>query len=161
MAKTIITVAWLVGLAYWSIASADAQQTKVYYVGVLTLHSEDRPHLQGLRDGLKKTGYIEGKNLVLKIMRAKNAEELRSIAKNHADEKMDIVVTTGNVEAVVAKAVWMIPIIFMPAGEPVKSGFVKPLARPGANITGLGYLGDSQIYGKDLELFKEVVPNLH
>jgi putative tryptophan/tyrosine transport system substrate-binding protein len=160
MSRTIITVAWLVGLAYWSIDFADAQQTKVYHIGVLTLHTEDRPHLQGLRDGLKKAGYVEGKNLVLKIMRARNAEELRSIANEHAKEKMDIVVTTGNVETVVAKAVWIIPIIFMPAAEPVTAGFVKSVARPGTNITGLSYLGDSQIYGKDLEVFKEVVPNL-
>jgi putative ABC transport system substrate-binding protein len=156
----IKTVALLVGLVVGSIKFAEAQPTKVYRIGVLTLHTQDRPHLQGLRDGLKKAGYIEGKNLVLKMIPAKNAEELRSIAKDHAEEKMDIVVTTGNIETVVARAVWVIPIIFMPAGEPVRSGFVRSLARPGVNITGVSYLGDSKIYGKDLELFKDVVPNL-
>jgi putative ABC transport system substrate-binding protein len=64
------------------------------------------------------------------------------------------------VETVVAKAVWVIPIIFMPVAEPVKSGFVKSLAHPGANLTGVAYQGDFQIYGKDLEVFKEAVPNL-
>src|SRR5215471_17564496 len=103
----IKTVTLLVGLVVTSVHLAEAQQTKVYRIGVLTLHTQDRPHLQGLRDSLKKAGYIEGKNLVLKIMRAKNAKELRSIAKDHADEKMDIVVTTGNVETVVARAVWV------------------------------------------------------
>jgi putative tryptophan/tyrosine transport system substrate-binding protein len=156
--KAIIVL--LVGLALASVHLAEAQQSKVYRIGVLTLHTQDRPHLQGLRDGLKKAGYIEGKNLVLKMMPAKNAEELRSIAKDHAKEKMDVVVATGNVETVVARAVWVIPIIFMPAGEPFLSGFVKSLARPGINITGVSYLGDSKIYGKDLELFKDVVPNL-
>ena len=91
------TVALLVGLVVASVHLAEAQQMKVYRIGVLTLHAENRPHLQGLRDGLKKAGYIEGKNLVLKMMQAKNAEELRSIATGHAEEKMDIVVTTGNV----------------------------------------------------------------
>jgi putative tryptophan/tyrosine transport system substrate-binding protein len=156
----IKAVALLVGLVIGSIQFAEAQQTKVYRIGVLTLHTHDRPHLQGLRNGLKKAGYIEGKNLVLKMMSAKNAEELRSIAKDHAEEKMDIVVTTGNVETIVARAVWVLPIIFMPGGEPVRSGFVKSLARPGVNITGVSLLGDSKIYGKELELFKDVVPNL-
>jgi len=159
MGKKISTVL-LVGLALASVHLAKAQPTKVYHIGVLTLHTEDRPHLRGLRDGLKQAGYIEGKNLVLKMMQGNNPEELRSIAKDHSEEKMDIVVTTGNAETVVARAVWVLPIIFMPAGEPVRSGFVKSLARPGVNITGVSYLGDSKIYGKDLELFKEVVPNL-
>src|SRR5262245_21487502 len=156
----IKVVALIVGLVVASIQFAEAQKTKVYRIGVLTLHTQDRPHLQGLRDGLKEAGYIEGKNLAFIMMQAKNAEELWSIAKDHAEEKMDVVVTTGNLETVVAKAVWVTPIIFMPAGEPVRSGFVKSLARPGVNITGVAYLGDSKIYGKDLRLFKDVVPNL-
>jgi ABC-type uncharacterized transport system substrate-binding protein len=117
---------WLLTvLLFGSLHLAEAQQPKVYRIGVLTLHPQDRPHLQGLRDGLKKTGYVEGKNLILDIVQAKNPDELRSIAKNYADEKMDLIVTTGNTETVVAKAVWVIPIIFMPAAEPVQSGFVK------------------------------------
>jgi putative tryptophan/tyrosine transport system substrate-binding protein len=151
----------LLGLTLVSVRFAEAQEhARVYRIGVLTLHTHDRPHLQGLRDGLKKAGYIEGKNLLLNMMQATNAEKLRSIAKDHAEEKMDIIVTTGNVETVIAKAVWSIPIIFMPAGEPVQSGFVKSLAHPGANITGLAYLGDIEIFGKDLEIFRDAVPNL-
>jgi putative tryptophan/tyrosine transport system substrate-binding protein len=157
--KTFVIL--LVGFALVSVHLAEAQQqARVYRIGVLTLHTQDRPHLQGLRDGLKKAQYSEGKNLLLNIMQATNAEKLRSIAKDYAEEKMDIIVTTGNVETVVAKAVWSIPIIFMPAGEPVQSGFVKSLARPGANITGLAYLGDIEIFGKDLEIFRDAVPNL-
>jgi putative ABC transport system substrate-binding protein len=133
---------------------AEAQQREVYRVGVLTLHTPDRRHLQGLRDGLKKAGYIEGKNLILNIVQGKNPEELRSITKDYPEDKMDIIVTTGNAETVIAKAAWVIPIIFMPAAEPVRSGFVKSLARPGTNLTGLAYQGDSQIYGKDLEVFR-------
>ena len=158
---TTTIVVLLVGFAIASVHLAKAQQqARVYRIGILTLHTEDRPHLQGLRDGLKKAGYIEGKNLLLNMMQATNVEKLRSIAKGYAEEKMDIIVTTGNVETVVAKEVWSIPIIFMPAGEPVRSGFVKSLARPGANITGLAYLSDFQIFGKDLEIFRDAVPNL-
>jgi putative tryptophan/tyrosine transport system substrate-binding protein len=157
--KAIVVL--LVGFAIVSLHIVEAQQqTRVYRIGVLTLHTEDRPHLHGLRDGLKKAGYIEGKNLLLNMMQATNAEKLRSIAKGYAEEKMDIIVTTGNVETVIAKEVWSIPIIFMPAGEPVQSGFVKSLARPRANITGLAYLADFKIFGKDLEIFRDAVPNL-
>jgi putative ABC transport system substrate-binding protein len=157
--KTVIIL--LVGFSLVSVHLAEAQQqARVYRIGVLTLHTQDRPHLQGLRDGLKKAGYIEGKNLLLNMMQATNPEKLRSISKDNAEEKMDIIVTTGNVETVVAKAVWSIPIIFMPAGEPVQSGFVKSWARPGANITGLAYLADFEIFGKDLEIFRDAVPNL-
>jgi putative tryptophan/tyrosine transport system substrate-binding protein len=158
--RTKFLVYALAALILTTIHLAKAQQPKVYRIGVLTLHTQDRPHLQGLRDGLKKAGYIEGKNLVLKMMQAKNAEKLGSIAKDYAEEKMDIIVTTGNLETVVAKAAWSVPIIFMPAAEPVQSGFVKSLARPGANITGLAYLGDFEVYGKDLEVFRDAVPNL-
>jgi putative tryptophan/tyrosine transport system substrate-binding protein len=150
--KAKILVYALPALILATIHLAEAQQPKVYRIGVLTLHTQDRPHLQGLRDGLKEAGYIEGKNLVLNMMQAKNAQKLRSIAKDYAEEKMDIIVTTGNVETVIAKAAWSIPIIFMPAAEPVQSGFVKSLARSGGNITGLSYLGDFEIYGKDLEI---------
>jgi putative tryptophan/tyrosine transport system substrate-binding protein len=157
--KTFVIL--LVGFGIGSVHLVEAQQqARVYRLGILTLHTHDRPHLQGLRDGLKKAGYIEGKNLLLNMMQATNADKLRSIAKDYAEEKMDIIVTTGNVETVIAKAVWSIPIIFMPAGEPVQSGFVKSLARPGANITGLAYLGDIEIFGKDLEIFRDAVPNL-
>jgi putative ABC transport system substrate-binding protein len=82
------------------------------------------------------------------------------MAKNYSEEKMDIIVTTGNAETVVAKAAWVRPIIFMPAAEPVQSGFIKSLARPDANVTGVAYYGDFKIHGKDLEVFREAVPNL-
>jgi putative tryptophan/tyrosine transport system substrate-binding protein len=143
-----------------SIHLAEAEQQKVFRIGVLTLHTQDRPHLQGLRDGLKNAGYIEGKNLVLNMMRGESPDKLRSMAKNYSEEKMDIIVTTGNAETVVAKTAWVIPIIFMPAAEPVQSGFIKSLARPGANVTGVAYYGDFKIHGKDLEVFREAVPNL-
>jgi putative ABC transport system substrate-binding protein len=157
--KTMVIL--VVGLTLASVHCVEAQQqSRVYRIGVLTLHTQDRPHLQGLRDGLKNAGYIEGKNLLLNMMQATNAEKLRSTANDYAKEKMDIIVSTGNVETVVAKAVWSMPIIFMPGGEPVQSGFVKSLAHPGANITGLAYLGDIEIFGKDLEIFKDAVPNL-
>jgi ABC transporter substrate binding protein len=96
----------------------------------LDSHALRRSHLQGLRDGLKKAGYIEGENLVLNMMQGKNPDELRSIAKEHAKEKIDIIVTTGNAEMVIAKAAWVIPLIFMSAAKRVQSGSVIFLRLP-------------------------------
>jgi putative ABC transport system substrate-binding protein len=136
-------------------------QAKVDRVGVLMLVKPDRPQLQGLRDGLKEAGYIDGRNLMLDMRPLQTAEELRSLARQFVKHNVNVIVTTGNVETIVAKeTIRQLPIVFMPASDPISAGFVKSFVRPDTNLTGIALIRDLDSYGKQLEVFKEAVPSL-
>jgi putative tryptophan/tyrosine transport system substrate-binding protein len=138
---------------------AQAQQGKVYRVGVLFSGSLNASSLMGLRDGLKEAGYLEGKNLLLDIPVTKTLEEIRPIVKGYTEKNVDAIVTFGGTATGIAQeATQKIPIVFASVGDP--SGFVKSLTRPGTNLTGLTNIPDVEFAGKQLEIFKEVVPSL-
>jgi putative ABC transport system substrate-binding protein len=147
-----------------SIHLAQAQQAKVYRVGVLGAPGkiEERSEVKGLRDGLREAGYIEGKNLQLNIPNVKTYDEVGPIAKDYVEKRVDAIVTTSGTPMLIARdATKEIPIIFIwGVGDPVGSGLVKSLARPEGNITGLTSEAGDQMSAKRLELFKEVVPSL-
>src|SRR2546422_2690283 len=113
---------------------ADAQQAKVYRVGVLAPPGkvEERAHFKGLRDGLKEAGYLEGKNLLLDMPNVKTYDELRPIARGYAEKKLNIIVTQGGTATGIAKeATKEIPIVFIwGIPDPVQAGFVKSVAHP-------------------------------
>jgi len=153
----------LVTLALACFHLAEAQQPKLYYIGVLGPERlESRIQVKGLRDGLKEAGYVEGKNLRLNIPNVRTYDELRPIAKDYADKKVDIIVVYGGTATTIAKeATDKIPIVFIwGVSDPVQLGFVKSLARPETNITGLSSLTGPENIGKRLEHFKEAVPHL-
>jgi putative tryptophan/tyrosine transport system substrate-binding protein len=143
---------------------SEAQQGRIYRIGVLPSpgKAEERLDIKGLRAGLAEAGYVESKNLQLNIPNVETYDDLRSIAKGYVEKKVDIIVTNGGTATGIAReATKEIPIIFIwGLSDPVEAGFVKSLAHPGANITGLTSEGAAEIYGKRLELFKEVVPSL-
>jgi ABC-type uncharacterized transport system substrate-binding protein len=122
-----------------------------------------QPQVNGLRDGLEELKYIEGKNLNWQQIDGGTNEELRGSLKSLLQkQRVDVMVTLGTTETRVAKEVApKIPMIFLPAGDPVKSGFVRSLANPGTNLTGLTFFTDSENLGKQLEVFKQVVPSLN
>lgn len=141
--------------------STEAQQAKIYRIGVLSIGGLDDPPLRGFRDGLREVGYIEGKNLFLDIPVKQTYDELRPIAKTYGEKKFDVIVAIGVTAAIIAKELTqVIPIVFLGATNPVKIGLVKSEARPGANVTGLKTRTDIEVQGKRLEVFKEVVPTL-
>jgi putative tryptophan/tyrosine transport system substrate-binding protein len=156
----IVFCHFLIGI-FLAVSTAPAiSQTRVYHVGVLTLHTSERPPLKGLRDGLREAGYIEGKNLLLETPLKKNPDELRAAANTFVNEKRNAIVTLGNVETRIASETTKeIPVVFMPASDPVRAGFVKSLARPDKNLTGLTYAGLRES-GKQLQIFREIVPTL-
>lgn len=136
-------------------------QPQLYRVGVLMLVKPDRPQLQGLRDGLREAGFVDGRNLKLDMRPLQNPEELRSRARDFVKANVNAVVTTGNVETDIAKGIIRrLPIIFMPASDPITAGFVKSFAQPGTNLTGIALIRDLESYGKQLQVFKEAVPSL-
>jgi putative ABC transport system substrate-binding protein len=121
-----------------------------------------QPQVDGLRDGLEELKYVRGENLEWKLVEGGTQDELRSKLKGLIQlQKVDLLVTLGTSETAIAKEVAPhLPILFLPASNPIKSGFVQSLARPGTNLTGLTFFTDSQGVGKQLEVFKQVVPSL-
>ena len=132
-------------------------------IGFLTATSasSQAPRLEAFRQGLTDLGYFEGNNINIEY---RFAEEKLDRVPNLASElvhlKVDIIVTGGGTSTRAAKeATVTIPIVMGFDNDPVGSGFVASLARPGGNITELLTLSP-EISGKQLELLKEIVPKL-
>ncbi len=116
---------------------------------------------EAFRQGLRELGYVEGKNVVIEWRSADGKlDRLPTLATELVHLKVDVIVTTGPTATRPAKqSTSTIPIVMAQDIDPVASGFVASLARPGGNITGLSSLAP-QISGKQLELLKEIVPKL-
>ena len=139
---------------------ARAQQTaRVYRLGILTV-GPDRNWDQ-LLQGLRDLGYVAGQNLIIEWRYSKgHAERWFDLVNDLVEAKVDIIVVSTTPAAVAAKkATGTIPIVFPTAFDPVGAGLVNSLARPGANVTGLG-LFIPEVTAKGLELLKEAVPSL-
>ena len=144
-----------------TVSLAQAQQQRVYNVGVLGLGGPDRPEIKGLRGGLKEAGYVEGKNLILDIPVKETNDELRPVARVYVEKKFDVIVGLGATAALIAKELTReIPIVSLGGSDPIISGLVKSVAHPEANVTGVARATDVEMQGKRLELFKEAVPPL-
>jgi ABC-type uncharacterized transport system substrate-binding protein len=117
--------------------------------------------VEAFRRGLRELGYIEGKNIIVEWRSAEGKAERRSeIAAELVRLKVDVIVSGGpTVTRAIKEATSTIPIVMGQDTDPVGSGFVASLARPGGNITGLAALAP-EMAGKQLELLKEIVPRL-
>jgi ABC-type uncharacterized transport system substrate-binding protein len=144
-------------------ARASAQQGgKVYRVGFLGIADALTwaGEVGALRRGLRELGYEEGKNLVLEYRWAEgDFDRLPKLASELVKLNPDLIVTHGTPGSRAAKqATATIPVVMAAAGDPVRSGLVLSLARPGGNLTGNSIL-ESDLALKRLELVKEIVPN--
>jgi len=143
-------------------AIAEAQQPKkVPQIGFLSSRTSDaeKSRLAAFQQGLRELGYLGGKNIAIEYRYAEgNFEKLPELAAELVRLKVDVLVTTGAPAAHAAKnATSVIPIVMGNAADPVGTGLVASLARPGGNITGLSDFNEGVIT-KRLELLKEVVP---
>jgi ABC-type uncharacterized transport system substrate-binding protein len=142
-----------------------AQPTgKVYRIGYLSIGSTSmytRP-LEAFREGLRELGWVEGRNVYIEYRFAEgHADRLPALADELVGLKVDIIVASPTPSAQAARdATRTIPIVGLSLTEPVAIGLVPSLARPGGNITGLTYGVDTEIFGKQLQLLKETIPNL-
>ena len=162
--KKKITFLTLCAMLFALCLSADAQQpTKIPRIGFLgaTYPSTNAARIEAFRQGLRELGYVEGKSVVIEYRWAEGkTERLPSLAAELVRLKEDIIVTAGTAVTRPAKeATSTIPIVMSFDNDPVGSGFVASLARPGGNITGLSALAP-ELSGKRLELLKEIVPRL-
>jgi putative ABC transport system substrate-binding protein len=115
--------------------------------------------VEALRAGLSSLGRVEGRNIAIEFSWAKNADELREVADQLVAQNVDIIFVSSSTETGAAsQATKTIPIVFASHADPIATGHVASLARPGGNITGLSVL-QSELTGKALEILKEVVPH--
>jgi putative ABC transport system substrate-binding protein len=159
MRKTVISFA-LCALLPALCASAEAQQTgKISWIGYLA-GSGSAPN-QAFVQGMRDLGYVEGKNIAFVYRTTEGRRERYSdIVPELVRLKVNVIVTDVTSAALALKnATNTIPIVMMSSTDPVQTGLVASLARPGGNVTGLTNVG-AELAGKLLELLKEITPSL-
>jgi putative ABC transport system substrate-binding protein len=142
--------------------AAEAQQAaKVARIGLLATNLASAPHVfEAFRQGLRDLAYVEGRNLVIEYRDAEGKlERLPALAAELVALKIDVIVASDTPAALASKqATRTLPIVFL-ASDPVASGLVTSLARPGGNVTGLSGFAP-ELIGKRLELLKQAVPGI-
>ena len=157
-------MALLGGAAAWPLAARGQQPAKVPRIGYLSpgsasagLLSRDEAFRQGLRD----LGYVEGRNIVIEDRFAEaKFDRLAGLAAELVRLEVDVIVAVVTQASLAAKdATKTIPIVMAGVSDPLGSGLVASLARPGANITGTSSM-TAEVVGKSLELLKEAISKL-
>src|SRR5215469_16937325 len=150
------------GVATWPNA-ARAQQTAMHRVGVLMGYgeadSEAKELLSEFTKGLADRGWIDGRNVRIDVRwAAGNVERMQTLAKELVDLQPEVILAnTTPVTAALQRATSTFPIVFVIVADPVGSGFVATLPRPGGNITGF-VTEEASTAGKRLELFTVIAP---
>ena len=144
--------------------AAEAQQAeKVYRIGMPETSSQalNAANIDSFRRGLRELGYVEGKNLAIDYRSADgHRERFPVLAAELVRLKVDVILTRGTPAVLAAKsATGTIPVVMAASGDPVLSGVVSSLARPGGNVTGLS-ADVVEVSAKRLELIREVVPGV-
>ncbi len=152
-----------IGLLAAPLSLAAQQPQRVPRVGYLFSFTpaEGRHLWEACRQGLRELGYVEGQNIVLEPRWADGRHErLPELAADLVRLKVDVLVSAATPASQAAKAATSsIPIVIVAVGEPVKTGLVASLARPGGNVTGLSLL-TTELSGKRLELLADIVRNI-
>jgi putative ABC transport system substrate-binding protein len=151
-----------VGLLAAPLAAEAQQAARVARIGYLTPNLAAGRHLRdAFLRGLRDLGYVEGRNVVIEYRDAEgNNEQLPALAAELIALKVDVILAEGGTlgPRVAMQATRTIPIVFV-AGDPVGSGLVTSLARPGGNVTGLSSIGP-ELVGKRLQLLKQSIPGV-
>jgi putative tryptophan/tyrosine transport system substrate-binding protein len=150
------------GAAAWPLAVRAQQPVKLPTIGFLgtTTASAWQPWTAAFVQRLRELGWVEGRNVAIEYRWAEaRSERFPEIAAEFVQFKVDVIVTGGNAAVAVKQATSVVPIVFV-LGDPVGTGLVASLARPGGNVTGLTNQ-QPDLAGKRLEILREVVPSLH
>ena len=152
-------ISLLGGTAAWPLVARAQQGMKIPRIGVLWPNPPAT--FEFLRQGLKDFGYIEGQNINFEFRWAEGKlDQLPELAADLVRRQVDVIVTLAPPATLAAKnATQTIPIVFVAMGDPLASGVVASLARPGANLTGTTRM-ISEMSAKHVELLKEAIPSL-
>ena len=163
MSPILLSATVALGILAAPLATHAEQAAKVYRIGILPPGPiSPRMHLwEAFRQGLRELGYVEGHNIALVIRSPEQGpEQLPDLAAELVRLKVDVIVTAGTVGAQAAQqATRTIPIVMALSADPVETGLVSSLARPGGNTTGLSLIS-RELSGKRLELLRAVVPRV-
>jgi putative ABC transport system substrate-binding protein len=148
----------LAGLAAAWPFGARAQQSKLAKLGVLLVEKRE-PFSRIFSEGLREFGYIDGQNMQIEYRSADGKlDRLSALAAELVDLKVDIIVASETPAVQAAKrATTEIPIVMAPSGDPVGTGLISSLSRPGGNVTGLSAAA-AELAGKSIELIREILP---
>jgi putative ABC transport system substrate-binding protein len=141
--------------------SAHAQRSKTARIGALYIGTADAESFKKeLREGLRELGYVEGQNIAFEFRSAEGQlSRLPELAAELVRLKVDVIVTLYVPPSLAAKqATRDVPIVAI-VGDPVETGIVSSLARPGGNITGVSLMA-SALHGKSVELFRDMLPSV-
>jgi putative ABC transport system substrate-binding protein len=160
--RVALTLSFLLALCSSNLPLiAEGQPTKIYRVGVVLPGGSFYQVVQGLRDGLKESGFVEGTQYVLHLRDEKgdlNAAE--EAGRNLEQEKVDLIfAVTTSVCLAVKRATESVPIVFYSGADPVETGLVKSFANPGGRLTGINSLV-VDLVPKRLGILKDISPTL-
>jgi ABC-type uncharacterized transport system substrate-binding protein len=149
--------------AAWPLAARAQQPGKMYRIGFL---GNSTAALEGslvgsFREGLRDLGYVEGQNILIEYRWAEGQyEQFPALIAELLAQRVEVIVTAGTPASLAVKnATTSVPLVMVAVGDPVTTGLVASLARPGGNITGLTSTSE-ELDGKRLELLREVIPKL-
>src|SRR5713101_7059216 len=155
----ILTVSFILA----PLAAEGQQAGKIYRIGMLetTSMALNAANLDAFRQGLRELGYVEGRNFMIEYRSADGRRErFPELATELVRLKVDVILTRGTPAVMAAKnATGTIPVVMAASGDPLLSGVVAGLARPGGNVTGLSAIV-VEVTGKRLQLLREVVPGV-
>src|SRR6516165_717009 len=155
-------IAGLAGAAWWPTAARAQQPAKLPTIGFLGASTPAgwSQWVPAFERRLRELGWIEGRTVAIEYRWAEGrSERYAEIAAEFVRLKVDVIVTVGSAVAAAKQATTVIPIVFAVAVDPLGSGMVAGLARPGGNVTGLS-VQSADLADKRLEILHELVPNL-
>jgi putative ABC transport system substrate-binding protein len=160
MRKKIATLL-IAALVLVSAHLAQAQQGKIYRVGVILEGGPFYAVVDGLKDGLRELGFEEGKQYLLQIRDLKGVRNAADEAARSLErERVNLIYVIATSPAIAAKrATAEVPIVFVVGSDPTVAGLVESFARPGGRVTGVHFLS-SDLTAKRLEILKEILPDL-
>jgi putative ABC transport system substrate-binding protein len=150
------------GAVAWPLTARAQQQRRLPTIGLLGSSTPTAwaPWTAAFQQRLRDLGWIEGRNLIIEYRWAESrTERIAGIAAEYARLKVDVIVTTGAAALAVKDTIATVPVVFAAWSDPMGSGYVASLARPGGNATGLSAQA-LDTAAKRLELLREVVPSL-
>jgi ABC-type uncharacterized transport system substrate-binding protein len=158
--RLVVMLALVILTAPLDVHAQEHPAGKVYRIGFLRQGQPPKTFVEAFQQGLRERRYVEGQHVVVEYRFDGSLEQLPQLAEELVRLKVDILMVPTTPAALAAKdATTTIPIVMMGIGDPVGSGLVASLARPGGNVTGLSNL-DPEVVGKQLEFLKEVLPTV-
>jgi ABC-type uncharacterized transport system substrate-binding protein len=153
----VVTLSLVLG----PLAAESQQAAKIARIGYLEVDRAGSVLNEALRQGLRDLGYVEGRNVVIEYRDAEGKlDRLPALAAELVALKVDVLLVGGTAQALAAKqATRTLPIVFVTFGDPVRTGLVASLARPGRNMTGVTMIS-GELAGKRLELLREILPKV-